>query len=51
MGDRLGTQPRDVRDRLETRVEGAPTQDNRVGQYSIVCLYNEDERLYGEKRL
>ena len=29
VGDRLGTQPRDVRELLGTRVEGAPTQDNR----------------------
>ena len=29
VGDRLGIQPRDVRDRLGTRAEGAPTHDNR----------------------
>ena len=29
VGDRLATQTRDVRDRLGTKVEGAPMQDNR----------------------
>ena len=29
VGDRLGVQPRDIRDRLGTRAEGAPTHDNR----------------------